>query len=613
MRGHLYPLAFAQILALAASGCGRQPCNEARTDEGPQVRLDTALGTCNYTPIAHIDRPPGQQTKNSVVRLDGGGSSDRNGDVLSFQWTLIPPADSSARISNSTGPLAEFSADRAGAYEVSLVVGDGDLQSAAIGFTIRVLNQAPISDAGQDAAVEIGALVQLRGDGSNDPDGDDLTYRWTLTRPTGSTATLDDPGSVRPQFVADVRGLYLGSLTVSDGDDSTQDTVQIGAGVSIYPPVANAGQDQMGQVGTVVTLDGSLSTDLDGDPLTYAWRRTAAPSGTNSQLSDLTAQSPRFTPDRTGTYTFELIVNDGAFSSVPDTVDIVTVGNPTPQAIFDPSAVYMLGSLPRGTVAVVCEFDRLDFPIANIPGGPASVTIHPVDGSLQYIASDGKPYMFVPDEYHFDTATNRWVSHPNPVVNDIPVPTTACDTPVRIVMHPSTGSRIYECEADLGLTEWYDEAGDPFTLCLSPLALGFDGSVFCGDGIVDAQGVKRRRDHFWEHRIYVDVRDIRARREGGFYYLRLNGARIERWLQATDGVASLDHTYADYPAGTTPRAELDEFLLLSGDGSAYSRAYAGGDTSTYIMVRFTGNTAEIIYDGSAGELCQFGSYLFTGP
>ena len=44
------------------------------------------------------------------------------------------------------------------------------------------------------------------------------------------------------------------------------------------PPVANAGPDQYVPVLSDVTLDGSGSYDLDGDPLTYTWSMVTKPA-----------------------------------------------------------------------------------------------------------------------------------------------------------------------------------------------------------------------------------------------------------------------------------------------------------------------------------------------
>ncbi len=79
-------------------------------------------------------------------------------------------------------------------------------------------NQAPVADAGSDRTVTTGTLVMLDGSGSSDPDGDPLTYQWTLdSRPPGSGAALASNNTVTTSFRADVEGDYAISLVVSDG------------------------------------------------------------------------------------------------------------------------------------------------------------------------------------------------------------------------------------------------------------------------------------------------------------------------------------------------------------------------------------------------------------
>jgi hypothetical protein len=91
------------------------------------------------------------------------------------------------------------------------------------------------------------------------------------------------------------------------------------------PPTANAGGDQTISVGDRVTVSGQASSDLDGQPLSYRWAITAKPAGSTAVLSGANQREAWFTPDATGVYTLELIVNDGIVDSTADTVDVTAV------------------------------------------------------------------------------------------------------------------------------------------------------------------------------------------------------------------------------------------------------------------------------------------------
>jgi LmbE family N-acetylglucosaminyl deacetylase len=90
------------------------------------------------------------------------------------------------------------------------------------------------------------------------------------------------------------------------------------------PPVPNAGVDQEVDEGFIVTLDGSASWDRNGNTVTYQWRQVLGPT---VALSSATASRPTFfAPTGLAVDTaleFELVVSDGALSSVPDGVRVV--------------------------------------------------------------------------------------------------------------------------------------------------------------------------------------------------------------------------------------------------------------------------------------------------
>ena len=225
--------------------------------------------------------------------------------------------------------MPTFTADKPGDFVVQLIVNDGIVNSAPDTVRITTSNRAPTANAGPDQTVAVGAHVQLRGTGSADPEGAPLTFSWSLTRPAGSTATLSN-AAPHAHIYGRCAGTYVAQLIVNDGFlNSAPDTVTIDT--RNVPPVANAGPDHTVAVGSTVMLDGSGSSDADGQPLTFAWSLTARPPGSTATLINPTSVSPTFVADLAGEYVAQLIVNDGELNSSPDTV-VITTANRAPVA-----------------------------------------------------------------------------------------------------------------------------------------------------------------------------------------------------------------------------------------------------------------------------------------
>ena len=307
----------------------------------------SALDTVTYTVRAANDPPIADAGEDqtvdggATVTLNGNASSDPEGNALIYSWTQTAGAnvtvdDSTAANPVFTAPLLLPGIDLV--FDLTVTDAGGLTDTDTVTITVIAINAPPIADAGEDQTVDGGATVTLNGNASSDPEGDALIYSWTQT--AGVNVALNDSTTANPVFTAPqlLPGIDLVfDLTVTDSVGLTDtDTVTITAiPVANDAPIANAGEDQTVAPDASVTLNGSASSDPDGDALSYQW----------AQLHDnlfvhwngYTGATPTFTPPWWWTsdavLVFRLTVTDPGGLTDIDTVTItVTAANVAPVA-----------------------------------------------------------------------------------------------------------------------------------------------------------------------------------------------------------------------------------------------------------------------------------------
>ncbi len=312
-------------------------------------------------------------------------------------------------------------------------------------FVIGAPNRPPTADAGPDQTVTPNSVAPLDGSASTDPDGDALTFEWQLAQaPAGSQAVLSDATAVRPTLPIDLAGTYVVSLVVRDGQNaSAADTVTLSTANTA--PVADAGPDQAVLVGQTVTLDGSASSDVDGDPVTYAWAWLSVPTGSTAALQEAASVAPQFTADRPGTYVVQLVVDDGRAASAADTVSVSTVNTP-PVANAGADQAIVAGqrvTLDGGT-SYDPDGDAIAFrwSISSAPAGSVLAIPNPTDPIIEFVADRPGDYVLqlVVNDGQEDSAADTVVvstSNTTPVANAGP---DQAGTPGRTVILDGSAS-----------------------------------------------------------------------------------------------------------------------------------------------------------------------------
>jgi large repetitive protein len=316
------------LLALAAAVVATATCMDGSNQATP-----TELALSKGAQSQPVADPGGPYTvpAGQALTFDGSGSYDPSGPDgrLAYDWNLGDGA-------NGVGIAPTHVYGEVGTYEVTLVVtSHKGVASEPAASTVTVVasaetpgdpeNNAPVADAGGPYTGTVGTAIQLDGSGSSDPDGDTpLIYAWDLG--DGSTAA-----GVAPTHTYSGAGTYTVSLVVTDSRGLASEPSTTTATVNDTPnqaPVADPGGPYSGAAGTAIQLDGSGSSDPDGDtPLTYAWDL--------GDGSTATGVAPTHTYGAAGTYTVSLVVTDSrGLASEPSTTTATIEAATAPSGIL---------------------------------------------------------------------------------------------------------------------------------------------------------------------------------------------------------------------------------------------------------------------------------------
>ena len=245
------------------------------------------------------------------VTLDGSGSTDPDGDTLSYAWTLVSGA--SVTLAGADTARATFTAPaEPGDLVFRLTVTDPGGLAASHEVTVTVRDLAPGFGGASVAAMEPGLGEAMDAVALPEATGGNGALTYSLTSDPAGLAGLEfDPATRTLSGTPAAAGSLTFTYTVHDADANraATDAAVLTFAVTVRDlPVAVAGADAAVGPGASVTLDGSGSTDPDGDTLSYAWTLVSGASVTLAGAD--TARATFTAPAEPGDLVFRLTVTD---------------------------------------------------------------------------------------------------------------------------------------------------------------------------------------------------------------------------------------------------------------------------------------------------------------
>jgi len=419
--------------------------------------------------------PPLGNLNTPLFLLSASDSSDPDGDSLSYLWTQI--SGPVVLPGSTTSEQWSFTPTEEGDYVFLLEVSDG-LLADTVSVTVDVENHPPVALASADPpeGCRKTPLFTLSALGSYDPDGDQITY-YLWTQVEGATVELS-PGATAPEVSfsprQDYEGWYGFELEVSDG--ALSDTTTLRIYVANHPPIARASANPESGNHHIpfFNLSASLSSDQDGDTLSYQWTQIEGP---NVQLSPgSTAQQVSFPPviDYLGQYIFSLSVSDGLLDD--STIVSVTVYNNPPSALAGATPLNGTRQTPSFNLSALLssdlDGDTLTYQWTQQQGATVTLLPDASSGEVSFVPRQDYAGIYefelsVFDGFTTDTDTTQVTVNNNPPLAD------ASADPLsgtRQTLFTLSGLLSHDPDQDSLTYEWTQLSGLPVSLIPSSTA-----------------------------------------------------------------------------------------------------------------------------------------------
>lgn len=263
-------------------------------------KKDAIASYSEYCPPVITSILPKSVCKGGTINIFGANFNDISnisfGGTPAVSFTVLSSKNISAIIENGTSGIVSLT-NSLGTAKIS---GFNLISIPDVAGTIT--GNALVNQGQSSVAYSVPAILNA------------TSYIWTL--PDGATGT-SSTNSIKVNYN---KTAVSGNITVkghSDCGDGKESNLSINVNKI---PISIAGSDQSVNEGSTVSLDGSMSSDPDGNSFTYKW---TAPS--RIILSSNTATKPTFIAPEIKNDTiliFSLIVNDGLINSESSTVKV---------------------------------------------------------------------------------------------------------------------------------------------------------------------------------------------------------------------------------------------------------------------------------------------------